>query len=83
MDDITKRQIEKEIEDFITNLFEKHQDLHKIQLHKMMRAVEPKTPHRHTTFEIYRRHMSEDEPYKVDYNVVEYNDVTKRELQTI
>lgn len=67
MDDITKRQIEKEIEDFFTNIFEKYPDLHKIQINKIIRAVEPKIPHKHKTFGIYRRHMSEDEQYKINY----------------
>ena len=78
MDEKTKRQIEKEIEDFFYGLFEKHQDLRIIQMHKMMRPDAPKMSCRHVNFEIYRRHMVEEDAYKIDFNVVEYNDMTRK-----
>lgn len=77
MDENTKRQIEKEIEEFFSGIFEKYPDLHKIHMHKMLRWQEPGMPHRHAVFEIYRRHMTEEPEYKIDYTVVEYTNRTK------
>lgn len=71
MDDITKRQIEKEIEEFITNLFEKHQDLRVIYFDKDMRPIFTDNDgiSKHKTFSIFRRHITEDEKYKIKYHI--------------
>lgn len=71
MDDITKRQIEKEIEDFITNLFKKHQDLRVIYFDKDIRPLDGEIP-KHKTFSIFRRHITEDERHKINYHIDGY-----------
>ena len=69
MDDITKSKIEKEIEDFVSNLFEKYKDLRVVYFDKYMRPVEENFPPKHVSFSIYRRHMTEDEKFKVNYHI--------------
>ena len=61
---VQRKQIENEVKEFFSNLFEKYPELGQITFHKVL-AYSNKTKY----FTIQRRHLSERKEYKIDMTI--------------